>query len=289
MRHTRRGHECQASAHALATAIVGFASIALGTSGCVSTALLSEAGQCSPSVTATLKPHDGATTTTLEDGDLDGAPLVQADDLVLILGGQQANASVGQTPQKQNLSLTLSVQVAQDRSVRGDKWSDVEVPGDWTNPNGFVARVGDIGAPDDRLVKFSVTADSAASCHYFVRVRVPGQWSGITAPVLLRATGNAGAFQLDNLAPSVATGYRWNLRYPNFSFVAANAIVTIFSLPSEANQPRTYSLAAGLAFDLAGWLQVGGSYQFKNHKTYLIFGLRPEMLAALFGATEGGQ
>jgi hypothetical protein len=124
---------------------------------------------------------------------------------------------------------------------------------------------------------------SGYEANYYFQHKQPWAFSGVSAPILLRVTGSAAEFSLDNLAPSIAAGIRRNTENSKFPFIALNPLLSVWSVKKDDGS-SAFSLALGGVVDISGYLQLGASHQFKDHKTYFIFGLRPEVL---YGLTSG--
>jgi len=116
--------------------------------------------------------------------------------------------------------------------------------------------------------------------HIFLQYKKDFSWSGISAPALLRLDGSVtGWFELQNLAPSIATGIQRNIDNRKFSYIAANVLLSVFQ-KQESNE---YSLAIGPAFDFSSYFQLGYSYHIADKNWFFTFGIRPEsLLSKLF-------
>lgn len=133
-------------------------------------------------------------------------------------------------------------------------------------PNSYIIIKADRGGPEP----FDI----------FLQYKKNISWSGITAPALLRLDGSViGWFDLQNLAPSIATGIQRNINNRKFSYIATNVLLSVFQ-KQESNE---YSIAIGPAIDFSSYFQVGYSYHIADNNWFFTFGIRPEsLLSKLF-------
>jgi len=149
--------------------------------------------------------------------------------------------------------------------------------------NGHSFRAGEIqppGIPHRRFIVLSVQGNTASdTATYYLRYIDRWRWwNGLTSPILYRAQGSVSKFGVDDFAPSLAFGPRWFTGGGTNDYIGFNALVTVYRIAAdEPDQDRPYSLGVGGVIDIRGILQVGANYQAKDEKTYLIFGVRPEV------------
>ena len=207
-------------------------------------------------------------------------------------------------------SFRLDAPVAYDPAalrvyVSQGAWGDGEMQSrDWvrplqSGPNQYLIAFGhDIKGEidDNRIIKLEyIKPGTLDTSTYFFRYKKPVTFSGFSSPVLLRLSGQAAGFHLQNLAPSVATGVRWNNPFglESVSYTDLNGLVTVAAVPPADNtqvaKSTTFALALGPEFDFAGVIQVGGTYQFKEQKWFLVVGLRPEILYRLTSGAFGND
>jgi hypothetical protein len=159
-------------------------------------------------------------------------------------------------------------------------------------PHGYIiesAHIQPRTLDNNQILKVTVRPPASGEEYtYYFQSQKPWAFSGVSSPVLLRVRGNAALFKLDNLAPSIAAGVRRNFSNDTFPFIAFNPILTVWSREDDS-EGNGFSLALGGEVDVSGYFQIGTSYQFKEKKAYLIFGLRPEMLYRLTSGTFGSQ
>lgn len=112
---------------------------------------------------------------------------------------------------------------------------------------------------------------------YFIKKRRLS-WSGITSPILYQILGSAKEFDIENLAPSLASGIR--LQTGNLYF-SLNGIISVF----QEKDSDKHSLSLGPILDINGVLQIGAPYHFKSEKFLLALGIRADFLAKLLPNT----
>lgn len=147
------------------------------------------------------------------------------------------------------------------------------------------------GFSHNQVIRVQVTPPGSQTTHdFYLQHQQPVAFSGFSAPILLRVTGNAGAFQLENLAPSLASGIRFNTGRNSVPYVALNALGTVLTTPASAERPATtFAAAVGAVTDVSGVLQVGWTYSFKAKQGYMVLGLRPELLYRLTAGAFGKE
>jgi hypothetical protein len=177
---------------------------------------------------------------------------------------------------------TLSVEVEQGPT----EVTPTRLPVDATfrhDSTTYIFRWSDIKGSNDihhgRLVILRAKPKGGQEYTFYMRQLKTWGWSGISAPILYRVSGNAAGFKLDNFAPSLAGGLRRNRRSEKIAFLALNALMTVYSNPDTTSGKRALSL--GAVFDAGGWVQLGWSYSFEAKEPSLVIGLRPEALRTL--------
>jgi hypothetical protein len=138
-----------------------------------------------------------------------------------------------------------------------------------------------VDVPHDALIEVTGTTESGISATSFFRYTKRTSWSGIGSPILLRASGKAAGFRVENLAPSISSGIQFNRTSRQLPFIGINGLVTVFEHP----ETEDYALSLGADVDLSGLLQLGSTYRFDEKKWFLVVGTRFEILSALLPRT----
>jgi hypothetical protein len=142
--------------------------------------------------------------------------------------------------------------------------------------NSYLIDLGQFDTEHNEVITIVAGTDANHIGRSYLQIQQPWSFAGVTSPVLLRASGKASGFSLENLAPSLAAGVRRNFDVRRFPYVAANALVTVYSLPEDE-----YALSLGGVLDLSGYLQVGPTYHLEEKEWFLVLGVRPEVLFGL--------
>ncbi|MFT5086760.1 MAG: hypothetical protein ACI906_004951 [Candidatus Latescibacterota bacterium] len=154
-------------------------------------------------------------------------------------------------------------------------------PGLMRITDGWRVKIDDIPGRIDhrRLINFRVTKAGETTQHnYYVRyVKEWRLWNGLSSPVLYRIDGGPSSFGLSDFSPSIAAGPRWYYGSGRTKYIGLNAMLTIFTSSDKDDADRPFSMGVGLIADAGGIFQLGGNYQFKDKKAYIVMGIRPEI------------
>lgn len=204
----------------------------------------------------------------------------------VVSGGAAVRVRPGNTAAASALK-TLELIVGSRPPVHtGDCARDGASPCPYAADSGsYLVRLNDttLAAENGDLVTITAANVAGASQRAFVRIRRPVTFTGVNTPVLMRVAGKASGFRLNNLAPSLAAGPRFNFDNSTIKYLGVEPLLTVYSLPQE-----TYSLATGGVADVGGLFQLGASYDFKDRHIYGIIGLRPDVLFGLVPGLRGG-
>jgi hypothetical protein len=132
------------------------------------------------------------------------------------------------------------------------------------------------GIQHNELITLSLTSAGGERAAAYLRSYRSMSFTGIRSPVLMRASGTAAGFRLENFAPSLAGGLQRNFASRDFSYLSGNALLTVYTLPESE-----YALSVGGVIDLGGFLQVGPTYHTRDKQWNLVIGTRPEFLFGL--------
>lgn len=161
----------------------------------------------------------------------------------------------------------------------------VETSGQCTAANGCRFRggrgdyridLGQFAILNGDAIMVSAASEDGQQAQVFLRARKPSSFTGVTSPLLMRASGKASGFKLENLAPSLAGGIQWNFDSNGFRHVGLNGLLTVYTLPDSE-----YALSLGAVLDLGGYFQVGPTYHMGEKQWNLLVGVRPEFLIGL--------
>jgi hypothetical protein len=140
----------------------------------------------------------------------------------------------------------------------------------------YKINIRDLEADHNEAVTIAATTVDDYTARGYLEMQRRWALSGITSPVLMRVTGTAAGFRLENFAPSIAAGLRHNFDSKGFRYASVNGLLTVYSLPDEE-----YALSVGGIADFSGFLQIGPTYHMKDKNWYLVLGIRPEVLFGL--------
>ncbi len=197
---------------------------------------------------------------------------------------------------------SIKVDINQNR-LTSDDWAPAKVPGTFSSAKGTLeGKFGDIqfdgGIPHNSIARISVydhlSQEPNKPSRYYFDYSHHWSWSGLTFPLLMRIVPSGNQFQLQNVAPTIASGIKYHFDNNTFKYLSLNAFATFYPVTGSTSNAATssgsnnqglglktdtpYTLAFGTILDINGLIQAGYMYHIVDQKYYAVIGFRPDAL-----------